>query len=269
MSLQQRFPHIPSKSWKAYVRYEPPPLADVMCALIVDPDEAEDAVREFGRKLPHQLKDFRDRGNMFYEVALQTIASWIEIQDHRMGDWSEELYGYDLMLYGWCIAYAGHQQVKVIKPLSAPSAAKCFKMFAETVEECVFSGYVPNDVWWRESAHKYEVAITKPSNAAVSYAKKMRLTDAPDFELNPSIELSSVMVDFADVMRIRPRLNYPDLGRGRTFPQIVERLALLSTERKLRALAGDTYEQAYGKELNTQFNAINANAAKACLQFPR
>ena len=76
MKMNDYYTHIPQKSYKAYVN-DRQNLDQVLCALIVDPDDAADAAKEYGLELPHSLEDFQSYSLKFVEMMKQTLAQWV------------------------------------------------------------------------------------------------------------------------------------------------------------------------------------------------
>lgn len=113
---------VPNRSIDAYVKYGT--LDEVLCALIVDPDEAYDAARECGVKnTPHSLRDFEiSTGSSGVSAALQTVAEWTmnqpeaRIAMRQIGPW-------DRYVACWCasqcvriaVMYSTSQDQRLIK----------------------------------------------------------------------------------------------------------------------------------------------------------
>lgn len=95
------FTLVPLRSYSAYVKSDPPALDELMCALMVDPLEAEDAAAESGMEMPHALANFASLGRRPYTAALQTIAQWVEEQEEARPA-LRGLMKYNNKLGTWC-----------------------------------------------------------------------------------------------------------------------------------------------------------------------
>jgi hypothetical protein len=94
---------IPQKSLDAFIHTGS--LSEVLSALIIDPDEAEDYVREHGNDAPHSMRDFMNLGRKALTSALQTTAEWTL----RYGDPERAIRGivrWDRRLGIWCCCAA-------------------------------------------------------------------------------------------------------------------------------------------------------------------
>lgn len=104
---------IPQRSFDAYVRRGT--LDEVMCALLVDPDEAYDAAQEYGtRNTPHSLSAFSDlRGMNGVEMALQTVSEWTTQQeDAERTVW--QIVDWDRRVGIWCVCQLARTALKYI-----------------------------------------------------------------------------------------------------------------------------------------------------------
>jgi hypothetical protein len=104
---------IPQRSFDAYVRRGT--LDEVMCALIVDPDEAYDAAQEYGtRNTPHSLSAFSDlRGMNGVEMALRTVSEWtMQQEDAERTVW--QIVDWDRRVGVWCVCQLARTALKYI-----------------------------------------------------------------------------------------------------------------------------------------------------------
>lgn len=109
------FTLVPLRSYSAYVKGDPPALDELMCALMVDPLEAEDTVAEMGMEMPHALADFSSLGRRPYTAALQTIAQWAEAQtDAAFAMRMVTLY--DRRLGVWCACQLAREVMSFVSP---------------------------------------------------------------------------------------------------------------------------------------------------------
>lgn len=73
------YTHIDERSYTAFV--ESGSLDEVLCAFVVDPDEAEDVAKRYGVSgTPHSLSFLWTQSASFFDAALQTIAQWVMAQ---------------------------------------------------------------------------------------------------------------------------------------------------------------------------------------------
>jgi hypothetical protein len=120
------FSFVPNSSYKAYVKGDLPTLDELLCALIVDPLEAEDAAEQFGEKrTPHSLGDFARISHGALRQALETIAQWVlwMRDNHRKGaDFAiKSITRYSIRLGAWCAAQVARS---VLSYLDNPSKAE-------------------------------------------------------------------------------------------------------------------------------------------------
>lgn len=96
------YTHVPQRSFDAYASSNPVTLDEVLCALIVDPLEAEDAAKDRGvQGTPHSLCDFADQGMVPLRIALETIAQWVS--SHAYSPQAiTDIARYDERLGVWC-----------------------------------------------------------------------------------------------------------------------------------------------------------------------
>ena len=80
MQMNSYYTNISQKSYDAYVK-DRRDLDQVLCALIVDPDEAADAAKEYGLELPHSLDAFQSYSLKLVEMMKQTLAQWAMTMD--------------------------------------------------------------------------------------------------------------------------------------------------------------------------------------------
>lgn len=91
---------IPQRSFDAYVSRSKQ-LKEILCALIVDPDEAHDAALEYGvQNTPHQYEDFKSLGMKSVEKMLSTISLWARNRDSREA--MADIVDWNMTLGLWC-----------------------------------------------------------------------------------------------------------------------------------------------------------------------
>lgn len=105
------FTLVPERSYKAFVKGNLPTLDELMCALVVDPDEAQDVAKERKLRIPHALPVFADLGRAPYTAALQTIAQWI-MQQPIDGAPLDLLARYDRRLLAWIACQVARESLR-------------------------------------------------------------------------------------------------------------------------------------------------------------
>lgn len=105
MKTDLLFTFVPERSLQAFSRGRIPTLRELLCALIVDPLEAEDAAEQLDPlEISCTLTDFADRGAAMYRASLETIAQWV-IMKSRIGEMfsaMDAIGRYDARLGTWC-----------------------------------------------------------------------------------------------------------------------------------------------------------------------
>ncbi len=145
MAKHPVYTYIDQRSFKAYMGNRPSEpgvseLTRIMCALIVDPDAAEDAFELFGwRETPHSISDFlgissagsrravpaaETRGGhaMTMTAVLSTINVWFERQKSP-GVALKDLTDYSTKLGAWCAAAVVERAVQELDRPRSPGAA--------------------------------------------------------------------------------------------------------------------------------------------------
>lgn len=105
------FTLVPERSYKAFVKDKLPTLDELMCALVVDPDEAQDVAKERKLRIPHGLPVFADLGRVPYTAALQTIAQWM-MQQPVEGAPLDLLAKYDRRLVAWIACQVARESLQ-------------------------------------------------------------------------------------------------------------------------------------------------------------
>lgn len=199
-SSKRPYTLIHPKSFKAYVRRGT--LREVLCALIVQPEEAEDIAEEYGfSATPHAMKDFElAGGSKAVSAALQTIAEWTMRQsgadvaivqitqwNRRLGVWcacqtSKMLLGEvssDVepfkelisLIEGWVVGRVGRLDLQVAASRfneSTYNYESSFDLYArDAVVNAAFAGSYRDE--------EYADASTKQSVAAAAMAPLDRL----------------------------------------------------------------------------------------------
>lgn len=107
-----RYKHIHPKCAKAFFpRHGHPDISELMCALICEPEEAEDAVElyEKGYPLPdHSLAAFASRSPAMAATALSTIREWAIAQNFYIG-WIVQTFRWNPRLMIWSMLHAAEQ----------------------------------------------------------------------------------------------------------------------------------------------------------------
>lgn len=111
------YTEVPQRSYDAYVTGNRPKLTEVMCAFVVDPDEAIDSAKEYGvRRTPHSLDVVRSMGAGAVDAALITISQWVSKQSGA-GFAIEQIGNYDRHLGMWCVCILGPDVVKLLSSM--------------------------------------------------------------------------------------------------------------------------------------------------------
>ncbi len=92
-------------------------LDELLCALIVDPSEAEDVADQMGTEQPHSLEDFERHGGVrLRTVALQTIHAYLLTNNDRtFFERAKELRHFDPWLGDWCLLYSAEPMIHVVE----------------------------------------------------------------------------------------------------------------------------------------------------------
>lgn len=94
------YTNVYQKSYEVFAKHSKK-LDPLLIALMVDPLEAEDAKKLFGKKIPHSLDDFRNRdGQMAVDAALQTVVQWLQ-QQSSLGSAVAEIAAWNCRLAVW------------------------------------------------------------------------------------------------------------------------------------------------------------------------
>jgi hypothetical protein len=132
---------VPLRSVRAYAKREPVTLEAVLCAAIVDPENAEDAFEEYGASgTPHSLRDFLDwRGDLGVDIALQVAAQWT-IQQKEARTVIEQIIAWDHRVGVWCACQVAREALRFVpedeeRPRIAIEATERWVIGDATIDE--------------------------------------------------------------------------------------------------------------------------------------
>lgn len=104
-----RYKHIHPKCAKAFFpRNGHPTLSELLCALICEPEEAEDVVEQYEKGYPlpdHSLAAFASRGSAMAATGLSTIREWAMAQNFYIG-WIVQTFRWNHRLMTWSMLHA-------------------------------------------------------------------------------------------------------------------------------------------------------------------
>mgnify|MGYP000128355331 CR=1 FL=1 len=129
--------------------FEIEPLDALLCALIVDPDEAEDAAEEWDITFPHAFADFVDEGPKMREILLQTLQQYLmfhsvairpawkeaalwDIQTEQWRRSLSALYQYSPRVFTWCTLESLRPIVNALT-FDPDQARRVFRMLEQAV----------------------------------------------------------------------------------------------------------------------------------------
>lgn len=124
---------VPARSVTAYAKRKPIALAHILCAAIVDSENAEDASDQYGvYGTPHSLRDFLEwRGAVGVDLALQISSQWTMQQDEARPA-ILEIVAWDHRAGVWCACQAAREALRFV-----PEDEARPRLAIETVERWV------------------------------------------------------------------------------------------------------------------------------------
>jgi hypothetical protein len=113
--MRNQYTLIPNQSFDAYVRRGT--LREVLCALIVQPEEAEDMAEEHGvEETPHSMGAFElAGGSKAVSAALQTTAEWT-MRQHVADDAILQIAKWNSRLGVWCACQVAREALRYVIP---------------------------------------------------------------------------------------------------------------------------------------------------------
>jgi hypothetical protein len=163
---------IPERSLAAYSNVGS--LVEVLCALITDPDEADDAAREYGvAGTPHNLSDFAlTSGANGVSAALQTVAEWT-MQQQGPEIAIRQIIAWDHRVGAWCACQVSREALRYVppdenRPRAAIETAERWVVGDVAVEEVRDASYAAAD-----AAADYSYAAARDGTPpALAYAAR-------------------------------------------------------------------------------------------------
>jgi|JI10StandDraft_1071094.scaffolds.fasta_scaffold00157_127 hypothetical protein len=137
--MHEIYTHIDDRSYKAFV--ESGSLDEVLCAFVVDPDEAEDVAKRYGVSgTPHSLLFLWTQSAGFFDAALQTIAQWVMAQPDAEAA-LDGVASWNMLLGIWCACAVSKEAL-----LLCPDRQNRAKSLIGLTEEWVASrGSMPHE----------------------------------------------------------------------------------------------------------------------------
>lgn len=170
---------IPQRSFDAYVKRGD--IVEVMCALIVDPNQAYAMAREYGvRDTPHSLSDFEKAGGSdAVETALLAASIWTMQQGSADTAISDIVY-WDRRVAVWCACQVARTVLRFIpagedKSLRAIITAEAWVDGRADISQVRASAMELRKTY-RPSATSYSNA-----NASAHYAAESAISDSAAF----------------------------------------------------------------------------------------
>lgn len=279
--MNEFFPLIPQRSFDAYVRERT--LQELLCALIVDPDEALDMAEQRGvARTPHSLEDFRlAGGSKGVDAALETAARWaatnrsiwlsspqLPIWDRHVAAWCAISVTRDILRYteddgaslrdahalavDWFYRGASDREVALFEfRLRSERFGAITSNMIKSAMICMLHVCVGSDDSWLtrgEMKHSPKMASSN-MQAMIYWTGQAAATKSPEYE---SYDRLAEEARTALILAER----YP---RSRVLNNEAYRIEQLSNEAK----------SAYDRRCDSEISALAEVIAEACLTFPR
>lgn len=155
------YTEVPQRSYEAYVGEGRPQLEELLCAFVVDPDEAVDAAEQYGvRRTPHSLKTIRSMGSGAIDAAMLTISQWVSKQAGA-GRAISQIGNYDRRLGIWCACSLESEVVNLLSSSGRQSGKRVIRRLRGWSKDAVSSSAVWDAVIEFRSDYQYQLAANR------------------------------------------------------------------------------------------------------------